>query len=318
MPGEKSYGFHEGSRSEYLAQYAFASWGTTVVIPQQEDHGLDLHCTLMQQVGGRLLANYPYTVQVKSQMKPVVFEGKEAVRWVIEHPLPLFLCIVDKASARISVYHTLARFHAWSLGKWPDRLSMIPEPATPGKKGRCAQWPGCYDLSLDQPILDFSINEMLDESYWQKAREVFEHWVEVENDNLTRVRNRLLTCRVPDPYKTNDTWVGGWATLSLGFPNEAQFDQTTAGLKESVAWIGEQLLRKGDLDGAAKAALLHRHLFPNEHGGLLNFVQPVLNGCLGKNGYVYAGVDHLAEMVQKTLKGIADAEPDAPAVHPRE
>ena len=149
---------------------------------------------------------------------------------------------------------------------------MIPEAVDPGKKGRCCQWPGSYDLSLDQPILDFSVNEMLDDVFWQKARTVFEHWIRVENDNLTRVRTRLPTCRFPDPYKTNDTWVGGWATLSLTFPNEEQFDETTIALKESIAWVGEQLLRKGDLDGAAKAALLHRHLFPKEHGGLFHRV----------------------------------------------
>jgi hypothetical protein len=305
MPGEKRYGFHEGSRSEYLAQYAFASWGTAVVIPQQEDHGLDLHCTLMERVGGRFLAKSPYTVQVKSEMKPVVFEGKEAVRWVIEHPLPLFLCVVDKASGRLSIYHTLARFHAWCLGQWPDRLSMMPVPAVPGQIGRCTQWPGSYDLSLDQPILDFTVNQMLDDGFWQKAREVFEFWIEVENDNLTRVRTRLLTCRVPDPYKTNDTWAGGWGTLSLSFPNDEQFDQTTTRLREPLEWVGEQLLRKGDLDGAGKAALLHRHLFPKEHGGLLHRVQDALNKRLRRDSYVYAGVDHLAELVQKALAGSA-------------
>jgi hypothetical protein len=303
MPGEKPFGFHEGSRSEYLAQYAFASWGTAVVIPQQEDHGLDLHCTLMEKVGRRFLAKCPYTVQVKSELKPVLFEGKEAVRWVIEHPLPLFLCIVDKASARLSVYHTLVRFHAWSLGQWPDRLAMIPDSVIPSKEGKCISWPGSYELSLDQPILDFSVNEMLDEVFWQKAREVFEHWIEVENDNLTRVRTRLLSCRVPDQYKTNEKWMTGWVTISLRFPNKEQVEQTTARLMEPVEWVGEQLLRNGDLAGAAKAALLHRHLFPEAHGGLFYQVQHELNSRLGRNNYVYAGVDHLAEVIQKTLKG---------------
>lgn len=301
MPGSTPYGFHEGSRSEYLAQYAFASWGTAVVVPQQEDHGLDLHCTLMQQVGRRWMAKYPFTVQVKSEMKAVLFDGKEAVRWVIEHPLPLFLCIVDKASARMSVYNTLARFHAWSLGQLPDRLSMIPHRATPGQEGRCSQWTGSHDLSLDQPILDFSINEMLDKVFWKKAREVFEHWVEVDNDNITRVRNRLLACRVPNAYKTNDTWIGGWVEISLAYPDEEQFDQTTAGLRESVAWVADQLHRNGDVDGAAKAALFHRHLFPDDHGGLLHRVQLALNGRLGREGYAYAGVDFLGAVIQNAL-----------------
>ena len=51
MPASVAYGFHEGSRSEYLAQYVFASWGTAVAIPHQEDHGIDLNCTLMELVG---------------------------------------------------------------------------------------------------------------------------------------------------------------------------------------------------------------------------------------------------------------------------
>src|SRR6516165_9818600 len=96
MPGATAYGFHEGSRSEYLAQYAFASWGTAVAIPHQEDHGIDLTCTLMERVRNRYLAQSPYTVQVKSNFEPVVFEGADTVRWLIEHPLPLFLCVVDK------------------------------------------------------------------------------------------------------------------------------------------------------------------------------------------------------------------------------
>jgi hypothetical protein len=35
---------HEGSRSEYLAQYVFASFGAAVALPHQEDSGIDLHC----------------------------------------------------------------------------------------------------------------------------------------------------------------------------------------------------------------------------------------------------------------------------------
>ena len=319
MPGVRGYGFHEGSRSEYLAQFVFASWGTAVVIPQQEDHGLDLHCTLMDRVGGRLLAKAPYTVQVKSEMKPVVFKGKEAVRWVIEHPLPLFLCVVDKASARLSIYHTLARFYAWSMGQRPETLAMIPQPAEPGRLGRCCQWPGTYDLSLDQPILDFTFTQMMDEAFWRKAQEIFEFWVNVDNDNLTRVRTRLLMCRMPDDYETNSTRVRAWMSTWLQFPNDEQFSQTTANMRESLEWVGGQLLRQGDVAGAGKAALLHRHLFPDGGiGGSLHQVQLSLNACVGRQDYVYAGVDYLAEVVrgaleQKPADGSAASGPHAGA-----
>ena len=32
--------FHEGSRSEYLANYVFASFGTAISVPDQEDTGV--------------------------------------------------------------------------------------------------------------------------------------------------------------------------------------------------------------------------------------------------------------------------------------
>src|SRR5262249_11437098 len=157
-----------------------------------------------------------------------------AVRWVIEHPLPLFLCVVDKSSAHLSVYHTLPRFYAWSLGQWPEKLEMTPAPFFPGQNGKGPQWPGNYSFSLDQPILDFSIDQMQENEFWENARRVFERWVDIENDNLTRVRTNLLKCRMPHLYRTNDVWVGGWAELSLLYPTQAQFDRTTSWLKETL------------------------------------------------------------------------------------
>jgi hypothetical protein len=90
---------HEGSRSEYLAQYVFSSFGTSVAVPHHEDHGVDFHCTLTEKIGKRSWAKASYTVQVKSQLKPWTFKSKESVEWLIKHPLPLFLGVVDKKTA---------------------------------------------------------------------------------------------------------------------------------------------------------------------------------------------------------------------------
>ena len=40
MVGAIAANLHEGSRSEYLAQYVFASFGTAVPVPHQEDTGI--------------------------------------------------------------------------------------------------------------------------------------------------------------------------------------------------------------------------------------------------------------------------------------
>jgi hypothetical protein len=45
MTGAIAANLHEGSRSEYLAQFVFSSFGTSITVPHQEDSGLDIYCT---------------------------------------------------------------------------------------------------------------------------------------------------------------------------------------------------------------------------------------------------------------------------------
>ncbi len=100
MVGSIAANLHEGSRSEYLAQFVFSSFGTAIPVPHQEDSGLDIYCTLLERDGQRAWPKAYYAVQVKSDMKPWKFDGAKSVKWIIEHPLPIFLCIVEKTEAR--------------------------------------------------------------------------------------------------------------------------------------------------------------------------------------------------------------------------
>ena len=80
-----------------------------------------------------------------------VFEGEDAVKWLIEHPLPLFLCVVDKSSAHLRVYQTSPRFHVWAGGSLPERLSLVPTMETDGD---CRGWKKGDTFDLRAPILD--------------------------------------------------------------------------------------------------------------------------------------------------------------------
>lgn len=126
MPGY-THGFHEGSRSEYLAQYVFSSFGTASAIPHQEDHGFDLYCTLAQRGGAVAWADKPYSVQVKSDDRPWELKNRESVEWLVRHPLPLFLCVVDKALLRLRVYQTTPKYYYWTINEpLPNHLSLCP------------------------------------------------------------------------------------------------------------------------------------------------------------------------------------------------
>ncbi len=63
MVGAVATNPHEGSRAEYLAQYIFASFGTSVPVPHQEDTGVDLYCTLTEAIGHRSWPRAYFAVQ---------------------------------------------------------------------------------------------------------------------------------------------------------------------------------------------------------------------------------------------------------------
>ena len=64
--GATAASFHEGSRSEILADYLFSAWGTVTPARRQSDYGLDLYCTLTETIGHRARVQEYFSVQVKS------------------------------------------------------------------------------------------------------------------------------------------------------------------------------------------------------------------------------------------------------------
>jgi hypothetical protein len=102
--GSIAANFHEAGRSEYLAQYVFTMFGTSVPVPRQQDHGVDLYCTLFsERQGQRVWPVAYYSVQIKSEIEPWKFTHPESLRWVVEYPAPLLLCIIKKNDGLVRV-----------------------------------------------------------------------------------------------------------------------------------------------------------------------------------------------------------------------
>src|SRR6266542_765144 len=137
MTGAIAANFHEGSRSEILADYLFSEWGTVTPVRRQSDYGVDLYCTLTDRIGQRARVRDYFVVQVKSTEDAWKFNDVESVRWLVEHPIPLFLCTVNKKQGRIRVYHVMPRFYVWSMGALPTSLELTPSDES---KGEFVQW----------------------------------------------------------------------------------------------------------------------------------------------------------------------------------
>jgi len=296
MPGAIAASLHEGSRSEYLAQYVFSSWGTAIAIPHQEDSGVDLFCTLVEKKGRRAWAKSPYTVQVKSTMDAWNFEGEDEIKWLIEHPLPLFLCVVDKKKAGLRVYQTSPRFHVWANGSLPKQLSLKPTDDT---KGQCPEWNIGKTVSLRAPILDFSIEDTLDGRFVAKATRVIQAWIDVDCKNLDLKRTGTYNFYVPFSYEPNAL---PGATTRVEFTRQvtkAELKNALDSFKDPLNFLSGELCKEKDVYGATLSLLLHRHLYPREPHSHMNQIDSEL-ALEVSNSHV--GVERLERVIKEALE----------------
>lgn len=291
--------FHEGSRSEYLANYVLAQFGTAISVPHQEDSGVDFYCTLVERIGRRAWPRNHYTVQVKSEDGPWHFASRDSVQWLVEHPLPLLLMQVDKAEARVRLYHTFPRFLAWTtLVDLPDSLELTPEG---DGKGSSTQWDNGTRFSLGPPILSRTVMDLIDEATFQQSKAVLGSWLVAETKNIANVTVGLPMFQMPASYETNREPGGGlvfqWNTLPERFAKARRI------FLSSLPWLKEHYLRQNDLGGMARAALILRYLNPDAEmiPGLpdLTSSEFILNKAMSMDppGYVFEAVDALGAMI---------------------
>ena len=77
MPGALGYGWHEGSRGEYLAQSFLTALGVSAPVIRQEDIGIDFYCALTRKENKKLTFHSPYMVQQgASGSKDFVYGGE--------------------------------------------------------------------------------------------------------------------------------------------------------------------------------------------------------------------------------------------------
>jgi hypothetical protein len=311
MAGSVAANLHEGSRSEYLAQYVFSSFGTAIPVPHQEDSGLDIYCTLLEPEGKRAWPRAYYSVQVKSTMAPWVFGSPESVRWIIEHPLPIFLCIVQKKEARILVYHTTPRFAVWALPEHPSRLELIPGTGT---KAHTVEWgDGAMFKSdtfkLGAPILNFTIEQILRPKFRSRVEKVLKFWIEYDVENLWRIKSGIQSFRVPSDYETNSTKLTGWMTQGNQYLRDESLSLIHERLKELLGLTATYCYRQNDVVSAAVYAMALRQLSPkwspgpggNPHDAILHGKLNALLGMVPPT-YLYQACDSLLQMVKDKLE----------------
>lgn len=313
LTGCTSANFHEAGRSEYLAHYVFSSFGTSVPVPRQEDTGLDLLCSLCERDGQRIWPIASYSVQVKSDDKPWIFAATKSIKWVIEHPLPIFFCVVDKKSATLRIYHTSPRFHLWVEGSHFDRVEMT---LGDGTKGFGHPWgetleneetpviPSDCKYSLSAPIAKFSINEILDTDFHIKIKKILYKWVESDRRNIFRIQAGTRSFETFSKYETNNP---EYTTITRYSRNELRDEEQEAFRRsfiEQAKSLSKGFAAKKDWLGMIYVDLLQRHLDALnyiEDGGhgyhLYSELRKHFEPGLDSNSKFFGGLDGLREKI---------------------
>jgi hypothetical protein len=213
--------FHEGTRSEYLAQYIFSSFGTSIPVPHPEDSGIDLHCTLGKRIGQRLHVENYYHVQIKSDHKDIIYEGKESVEWLLSHKYPLLICIIDKKNSHIEIFHTISL----SLCSFKNKLLSITLNfgnssnyfAVDTKDFKAT-------LSLGPPIIEFKLSQLECKNWVHNTKELLKLWIEMDQENLD-VKSIGLNCfQILSKYETNKK-IEYYRTFEANFKFEDEHQQ---------------------------------------------------------------------------------------------
>jgi hypothetical protein len=245
-----------------------------------------------------------YTLQVKSDGQTWRFNDRESVKWLLEHPVPIFLCMINKKKGQVRVYQVLKRFHVAAMGELPDSLELIPGESEEGT----------FDGSLaniSAPILNLEWSHLVDEEKMLRMREVFAHWVRMDRDNRDLVRQGLLRFRATSKYRANEIVNEGIFELGLAWADPQLLKRGIRCLAEQVECIGGQLGLQGERLLALEAALLldqlqrkHPEAFENDirfadrvPGMLGMIVNNGLNEALGSSGYLYAGLENAERLL---------------------
>ena len=309
--GAVAANFHDGSRSEILADYLFSGWGTVTPTRRQDDYGVDLYCTLTGRIGRRAVVTDYFVVQVKSTAEPWRFPDRDSVNWLVNYPVPIFLAWVDKKTGTLRIYQVFPRFMVAANGTLPTELTLVPEDE---ENGSCVVWSGGTEHSLSAPILQITIADLLDVEKISGLRGVFTEWVRYDRENIELLRRGLLRFRMPYSYTVNHNPTGGVVEQGLGMPSIADLLNGISAAAEAVECVGGQLGRNEDRLAALFAMLFVNHVFKTypeafktlprwQHrfsGDLGLLFNKLLNVALGgSQKYLYDGIDTLEGRILK-------------------
>ncbi len=221
MSGILLHGFHEGNRSEHLANYLLSGLGIVNSVPRQNDIGFDFYCHLANEEKEILSFDYPFLMQIKSDSDSSIVYGnsdsdkwkKQNLDWIDKLQTPLLFGFVSKTNMEIAIFtasgYRFLQIPTQELG-FPDpslvefkrRKEALPNHITWPVKERIANWPDNgkgdglrYTIDLGNPLITINNEDIFDKELLKRKKQIIRKIVLVEQRNLL-----FKTLQVPQIY----------------------------------------------------------------------------------------------------------------------
>src|SRR6516165_8465512 len=167
------------------------------------------------------------------------------------------------------MYHTTPRFAAWILPLHKNRLELIPGVATRARSIE-SSWEEGSSFELKAPILNFTIQESLDDTFRSRLAAVLKLWIDNDMENIFRIKCGNHHFQAPYEYETNSA--GGKGGIShFGGPfAEQSVQRAKAVVKELLAHLTTHHYNNKELVSASIYAAALRRLSPDYKVGEFN------------------------------------------------
>jgi hypothetical protein len=204
MPGVQHRVSRFGSWSEILVESCLKTIAFTARVPHEEDVGHDFFCVLSEDQNDLFKAGPSFTVQAKSNRKPLVFKNDDQIRWLRELQNPFFLAVANRKELRVDIYSTWARFNGF-LRRAAKRIILQPGPPTGGRSNPwTAEDRSEQVIALGKPIIRGTVKDFMDRRRANRFRSILRQWIIIERLNIVNAENGIYWIIGPRDYETNE------------------------------------------------------------------------------------------------------------------
>jgi hypothetical protein len=185
--GRIAANFRKANIAEGVAMQLLRPFAAIAPVPREEDHGIDVICTLLREEPRTLVAEDSFVVQIKTHTSAAFeFQG-DGIAWLRQLTLPYFPLVMNLDTGTASLY-TLNRFHM------PIHTSLVSRYVF------CVEGDDMDDFPLHEPLMEWSLADCAHPQFRKWAYSVLKPAVRIEAGNQRFGRMSRFVELVGGPY----------------------------------------------------------------------------------------------------------------------